>query len=416
MERKIIKSIIFLLTFLSFFIIQQVNAETLKLNSDKYILYNMNDDTVLLSKNENEETYIASLTKIMTTIVAIENIKNYDEKVKITSEMYKNIAWDVSIAGFKVGDTVTYNDLLYGAILPSGADAVNGLALSISKSYDDFVSLMNNKVKELNLKHTHFANVTGLYDKNNYSSAYDVAQILKYSLKNKKFKEIFETKKYTYSNGKTTKSTIESYSSKLGSKDISYIKGGKTGYISAAGYCLATTSEIDGVNYLLVTLNADKSLTAPHIEDAINAYTYYSKNYSYKTIVDNDDKIVELKAKNSKEKTFNVPANKKIEKYLKNDFEKEKISYVYTGTQKISYFTKKGTVLGNVDIMYDENKLDSFELVYEGGLTFSIFAFIFQNIILILILSFALFIVFRIIQLKIKRAKRLRRKRRLNNN
>lgn len=402
--------LIFLAVILStFFSINILNASELELKSDKYILYNMNENKVLLSKDENKETYIASLTKIMTTIVAIENIKNYDEKVKITKDMFKDIAWDVSVAGFKVGETVTYNDLLYGAILPSGADAVNALALSVSKNYDDFVKLMNKKVKDLNLEHTNFSNVTGLYDKNNYSSAYDVAEILKYSLKNAKFKQVFETKKYTFTNGKTVKSTIENYNSKLGTKNLSYITGGKTGFISASGYCLATTATIDDINYLLITLNADKSEKAPHIEDAIKTYTYFSTNYGYKIIVDNNDIVTTLKTKNAKEKTIDIKAGTQIKKYLKNDFDKNKIKYEYTGTDTISYFTKKGTLLGNVSIIYDGKELDNFKLIYSETLTFSLISFIWNNLIIIIVILFILFIVFRIIQLTIKKKRRQRR-------
>ena len=402
----------FLVYLILFFIlIIRINGETLNLNSDKYILYNLNDDKILLSKDENKETYIASLTKMMTTIVAIENISDYNEKITITKDMFKEIAWDVSVAGFKVGEKVTYNDLLYGAILPSGADAVNALALSISKDYDKFIELMNQKVKELNLAHTHFSNVTGLYDKNNYSTAYDVAQILKYALKNKKFKEVFETKNYTFTNGKTVKSTIENYSSRIGNKNISYIKGGKTGFINAAGYCLATTATIDGINYLLVTLNADKSKKAPHIEDAIETYTYYSKNYSYKIVVDNNDVITKLKTKNAAEKELSIPANTQIKKYLKNDFRKDKVKYNYNGVDEISYFTKKGTILGTVDIIYNNEKLDTFDLIYAGGLTFSIFSFLWNNLLLILLFAFILFVIFRIIQLSIKKKRRIKRRR-----
>ena len=232
-----------------------VFASELDLTSERYILYNMNDNEVLMEKDANKEVSIASLTKIMTVIVAIENINNYEEKITITKKMIDGIDSDVSIAGFNVGDKLTYNDLLYGAMLPSGADAVNALAILVSSDKDKFVELMNKKVKELGLKHTHFANVVGLYNPNNYSSAYDVAQILKYALKNPKFKSIFETKRYTYSNGKKTKSTLDYYSSKT-NNNTSFITGSKTGYIKKSGYCLVSTSTLNNVSYLLVTLNA----------------------------------------------------------------------------------------------------------------------------------------------------------------
>lgn len=407
------KYVIFAIILTFFFLLNKnVFASELNLNSEKYVLYNLNENIILDKKDENKETSVASLTKIMTTIVAIENIKDYNEKVTITKEMFEDIAWDVSVAGFKINDIVTYNDLLYGAILPSGADAVNALAISVSNSYEDFVKLMNTKVNELKLKHTHFSTVTGLYDENNYSSAYDIAQILKYALKNKKFKEVFESKKYTFTTGKTVKSTIEHYNSRIGSKNISYITGAKTGYINASGYCLATTARINNVDYMLITLNADNTKTAPHIEDAIEAYEYYSKNYGNKIIVDKDDTIVTLKTKSAKEKKISIKANTVVEKYLKNDFDKSKIKYNYNGVKKVSYFTKKGTKLGTVEIVYNDSVLKNFDLIYSQPLTFSLLSFLWNNLFLILFLLFILFILFRIVQLSYKKRKRRNKRRR----
>ena len=407
------KYVIFAIILTFFFLLNKnVFASELNLNSEKYVLYNLNENIILDKKDENKETSVASLTKIMTTIVAIENIKDYNEKVTITREMFEDIAGDVSVAGFKINDIVTYNDLLYGAILPSGADAVNALAISVSNSYEDFVKLMNTKVNELKLKHTHFSTVTGLYDENNYSSAYDIAQILKYALKNKKFKEVFESKKYTFTTGKTVKSTIEHYNSRIGSKNISYITGAKTGYINASGYCLATTARINNVDYMLITLNADNTKTAPHIEDAIEAYEYYSKNYGNKIIVDKDDTIVTLKTKSAKEKKISIKANTVVEKYLKNDFDKSKIKYNYNGVKKVSYFTKKGTKLGTVEIVYNDSVLKNFDLIYSQPLTFSLLSFLWNNLFLILFLLFILFILFRIVQLSYKKRKRRNKRRR----
>jgi len=404
MQKKISKIL------LSFFLfIEIIYASELKLSSEKYILYNMNDNEVILSKDENTKTSIASLTKIMTVIVSIENIKDFNKEITITKDMLSGIDWDVATAGFKVGDKLTYNDLLYGAILPSGADAVNALAISISGNKKDFVKLMNNKVKELGLKNTKFANVVGLYDENNYSSAYDMAQILKYALQNSKFKEVFETKKYTYSNGKTTRSTIERYNSNSNS-NISYITGSKTGYIKKAGYCLASTATLNNVNYLLVTLNAFSSESGVHIKDHTKAYTYFDRNYGYKNIVNKNDDIVTLKTLYAKEKEITIKSNVEIDDYLKNDFDKNKIKYVYTGLDTISYFMDKGTKLGHVKIEYENKTLDEFDLLYNGTLTFSLLSFIWINKFKIILLILLFMFIFRIIQVQI--IKRRRRKRR----
>ena len=275
-----IKKIVVVIT-ICFLFVFKVNCSEIDLSSERYILYNMNDSKILMENKSNEETYVASLTKIMTIITAIENIDEFDKNVTITSKMIDNIEWDVAVVGYQVGEKITYDDLLYGAMLASGADAANALAISISGNYDDFIKMMNDRVKKLELKHTHFSNVTGLFDSNNYSSAQDMATILKYALKNEKFKKVFETKMYTTSTGKILKSTIKRYNS--GNKDINFITGSKTGYIEKAGYCLATTATIDNVDYLLITLNSFGSHES-HIADAIKTYTYFSQNYSYQDI------------------------------------------------------------------------------------------------------------------------------------
>ena len=126
-----------------------VYASEVDLESERFILYNLNDNQVLMSEKENEEVSIASLTKIMTVIVSIEKINDFNDKVIITDEMIDNIDWDVSKIGFKEGEEYTYNDLLYGSILASGADAVNALAISTYGSYDKFINAMNEKAASL---------------------------------------------------------------------------------------------------------------------------------------------------------------------------------------------------------------------------------------------------------------------------
>lgn len=397
MQNKIIKILLAVVVFF-----EVVNADEVKLVSERYILYNMNDNSVLLEKNSHDEVSIASLTKIMTVIVAIENINDYNDKVTIKKSMIEDIAWDVATAGFKVGDKLTYNDLLYAAILSSGADAVNALAESISGSRSEFIKLMNQKALELGLENTHFQNVIGLYSKSNYSSAYDMAQILIYALKNEKFKSVFETNNYKLSNGKTIKSTIEKYNQK-NNLNISFITGSKTGYISKSGFCLASTAALNNVNYLLITLNAFSSESNVHIKDHIKAYNYFNDNYGYKKIVDEEDIVATLKTKYSKEESVDIKANKSINKYVKNDFDKSKIEYIYDGKDEVSYFTSQGTKLGSVKINYEGNTIYEFELIYHSKLTFSLLSFIWINKIWII---FALLFIFLLVYTKKTKIKR----------
>lgn len=391
--------------FIIFFLfIYSVSASDLSLISDKYILYNMNDDRIILEKDSHEKSYIASLTKMMTVLVSVENIENYDKKITLTNSMFSDIEWDVSTAGFEVGETVTYNDLLYGAMLPSGADAVNSLAISISGSLSKFVKLMNSKAEELELKDTHFANVTGLFDKDNYSTAYDVAQLLKYALKNEKFKELFNARKYTSTNNIKMTSTLISYNNSL-NENISYITGSKTGYIPEGGYSLASTATISSVNYLLITLNASDGSSAPHVKDTVKTYKYFSSNYSYQNIVNNEDVIVTLKTKYAKEDTIEINSSESAEYYLKNNFDKKDLVYEYNGIDEISYFDKKGITLGTVKIKYNDEVLETFDLVYNATLSFSLLKYLWINKIYVLLIIIALTIVILFLKKKKRRRK-----------
>ncbi len=382
-----------------------VFASEINLSSKNYILYNLNDNTIIDSKDPNKEVNIASLTKIMTVIIAIENIDKFDDKVTITSKVFDDISWDIHVTGFKVGEKLTYDDLLYSALLDSGADAVNALAINTCGSREAFIKKMNAKVKELGLKNTKFDNVIGKDSKNNYSSAYDLAQILMYALKNPKFKKIFGTKKYTLTTGKTVKRSVAQYTN----KDISYITGAKTGYYDDAKYCLATTATLNNVNYLFVSLGAYPK--GQHLSDHIKEYNYFDSNYSYKSIVSEDTKIVTLKTKYAKEKEINIYSGISIEKYLKNDFDKEKIEYKYDGLDTIVYNLKKGSKIGEVTINYDGKELDHFDLLYDGTLTFSLLSYLWINKIFIIIALIIILLVIRILYVRrVRKIIKLRRK------
>ena len=362
MQKKLFSFIILFFLFTT-----NVFASQLNLESEKYILYNLKDNEVLLEKDSHVETNIASLTKMMTVIVAIENIEDFNEKVTITREMIKDIESDVAVAGFKVGNKVTYNDLLYASLLVSGADAVNALAYSISGSEKEFVKLMNLKAKELNLKNTNFTNVTGLYNSNHYSSAYDMAELLKYAIKNEKFKEVFQKDTYRTTNGLDFNSTRVSYSN-FG-VDMSNVTGSKTGYIKKAGYCLASTGIIEDIPFLLITLNAyDNSNGNPAINDTVHIYDYFEDNYSYKTIVNTEDSLYELDTIFAKEDKYDIVSPKEIVKYVKKDFKPEDIDIEYSGEKAVSSLMINNFKLGKVTIKYNDELIYEFDAKYDKSL------------------------------------------------
>ena len=378
------KVLSFIFVFILFMV--RVNAVELGISSKNAILYNMDSGEVLYEKDADEKVSIASLTKIMTALVSIENIKDLDSQVVLTADDFEGLVEANAVtAGFTKGEVVTYRDLLYGLLLPSGADAAKALARNIAGSEENFIKMMNEKVGEMNLKNTRFSTVIGLDDDNNYSTAREVALIFKEALKNEDFKTIITTKEYTSSDGKVKfHSTIQSNAKKF-EIDVPYILGGKTGTTTDAGLCLATIAKENDVNYMLVTLGALYDKKAPHnIEDAQTIYDYFIENYGNHMIVDKETPFTEIKVKYGSEKTLKLYPTKNITKYLENDYDKNDIKYVYDGRKEITAFTKKGEKLGTLEIYYQDDLIDKENIVLTESLQFSIFEFAKENIVIIL--------------------------------
>lgn len=361
-------------------------AEELDIYSKFAILYNMDDDIILYEKNSEERTSIASLTKIMTCIVAIENIDNLDQKIILKSDVFTGLAEaGASVAGFRVGENVTFRDLLMGALLPSGADATRALALNISGSESEFVNLMNNKAVELGLKDTHFENTTGLESSNHYSTVKDISIILKYALKNQTFKDMYTTREYTTTSNLTFYSTLKKISNNY-SFDVSNILGSKTGYTDEAGLCMSSIANYNDVNYLLVTAGADYRGNVPRqLLDAITIYNFYSTNYGYKNIINVGDFIKTINEEYSTKEKYDITSQITISKFLNNSFDENKIKYEYNGLDKISCKNKIGDKLGRVNIIYDDNIIGTFDVFLTETINFSLFTFLLQTKLIYLI-------------------------------
>ena len=234
----------------------------------EYVLMDMDSGRVLASKNMHTPKLIASITKIMTCIIAIEN-KDINNLVTVDESISKSYGSGIYIS---VGEEISLKDLLYGLMLRSGNDAAIMIANYISGSEEEFVKLMNNKAKELGMKNTIFYNSSGLDTETigNKSTAYDMALLTKYAMQNKVYREIVKTKKYT------AKTNLKTYiwhnKNKLLSYD--YITGGKTGYTERAKRTLVTTASKNNINLVVVTIkdsddwNTHKSL----YESIFNSY------------------------------------------------------------------------------------------------------------------------------------------------
>ncbi|WMM25246.1 D-alanyl-D-alanine carboxypeptidase [Tissierella sp. MB52-C2] len=252
------------------------------LYSSNAILISLDDNEILLDKSSDERVYPASLTKIMTAILAIENLSDLDEEIYLSEDMFEELySENASMAGFLPNEKVPAIDLIYGVLLPSGAESCIGLADAIAGSEKSYVKLMNQKAEELGMNNTHFTNSTGLHDRNHYTTVNDIAKLLKYALQNNLFREVYTSKRYTtkatnlHLDGITFQSTMFE---KMDTEDVNNgtIEGGKTGYTREAKLCLASLAKIDGKEYILVTANADGS---PYTEqfNILDAFTVYNQ-------------------------------------------------------------------------------------------------------------------------------------------
>ncbi len=258
------------------------NADTVELgstiDSDYGILIDLSTNTIVAQKDPDATIFPASMTKIMTLIVAYENCKDLDEKFTMTNEILDPLyRANASVAGFSAGEEITVRDLLYGAILPSGGDATDALAIHIGGSIEGFVEMMNKKVIRMGLSNTHFANPSGLHDNDHYSTAHEMAMILQYAMKIEECREILSTYKYTtaktiqHPDGIPLVSTM--FSRMAGDEsEKATVLGGKTGYTNEGLHCLASFAKVNatGKEYVFVTAHGPE--TYDPIFDCINVY------------------------------------------------------------------------------------------------------------------------------------------------
>ncbi len=253
------------------------------INSHYVVVLNCSTDEIIASKGMRQQMYPASLTKIMTLLVACEQNEDLLKTFTVTNEIIDPLyRAEATLAGFVDGEEVSILDLLYGTVLPSGAEAAECVAIATAGSVDAFVELMNQKVRALGLTDTHFANVTGLHDKNNYSTAYDMAVILREALKDETCRKIMETYQYTtaatnkHPEGVPLTATLFSYM--YGTEpETAQIMGGKTGYTDQSGYCIATfgKSGESGTEYICITAKGDSRW--PAVYDQIELFSRYAK-------------------------------------------------------------------------------------------------------------------------------------------
>ncbi|MBQ8747527.1 MAG: D-alanyl-D-alanine carboxypeptidase [Clostridia bacterium] len=263
-----------------------------EIGSTYAVLISLKDHTVIAARSANTRMHPASMTKVMSLIVAYEHIEDLSAPFTVTSTIIDPVyTAGASLAGFSPNETVTILDLLYGMILPSGAEASVALAEHVAGSEDAFADLMNEKAAEMGLTDTHFENCTGLTGTNHYSTAVEMAMILDYAMQYEECAKILSTYQYTttptekHPEGILLESTM--FSRMYGDEpDGVTIIAGKTGYTDRARHCLMSYATDDTTGEAYIFVSADNSEKFGPVFDAIEVYSAYAKSDDVPVIAD----------------------------------------------------------------------------------------------------------------------------------
>lgn len=308
--------IIFMLIFILHTSMCYALTEQPEISADAAILIDSSSEKVLYSKNENQKMYPASTTKILTAILTIENC-NLNDVVTVPYEAISSITSGYSVAALQTGEQLTVEQLLQVMLVHSANDAANVLAFHVSGSIENFASLMNNKVSELGLTNTHFTNPSGMHDENHYTTAHDLAIIMKYCMKNDTFRSLSSLKYCTIP--ATNKYDVRVFNTTnelliYDNRDVSsnyyykYAIAGKTGYTTQAKNCLVSVAKKENLELICVVLSAGiypNNVSAKFV-DTKSIFDYGYNNYTIKKLREKDAIATQIEIGNGTKETRNL--------------------------------------------------------------------------------------------------------------
>ncbi len=307
---------------------------------------------VLYSKNKDKKLPMASTTKIMTAITAIENCDDLDEKFEISS---KAVGIEGTSLYLRKGDVFSTRDLLYALMLISGNDASVAIAEHVGGSTSEFVTMMNDLAKKIGAKNTHFANTHGLDADGHYTTAYDLALITAYALKNETFKEIVSTKNIKITNGEGENRYLKNKNKLLFRLDGCI--GVKTGFTNDAGRCLVSAIERDGVRFVCVVLNC-----GPMFEESETLLNTCANNYKLYDLTEFYDYKKLLPVYDGRKDNVKISTKGNFI-YPLSEWEKNNLKIEYNLIDHVDAPLKKGSEVGEIKIFLGKDLLFS-EKVY----------------------------------------------------
>lgn len=348
------KKILIFISLFMFIPIVRAETEDLAPNAKSAIMIEASTGEILFQKNKDEKLAPASMTKMMSMLLIMEEIESgnlkWDEEVT-ASERASSMGG--SQIFLKAGEKMTVTDLLKGVAIASGNDAVVALAERISGSEEAFVKRMNTRGKDLGLKNTNFVNATGLTADNHYSSAYDMSLIAKELVKHEKVLEFTST--YEDYLRKDTKSPFWLVNTNRLVRFKEGVDGLKTGFTDEAGYCLTATMKKDGMRLITVVMKEEN--TNKRSADTTKMLDYGFNVYMVQTILDEKTTIEKREVELGKKLTTEIIPKENITILNKKSDEIKNITYK-TKIDNITAPVKKGDIVGSIDILED-NKIIS---------------------------------------------------------
>ena len=337
-------------------------SELPKTNSRRYIVYDRISKSMIIGKNEDVKSAMASTTKIMTTIVILEKA-DLNEKVTVSA---KAGGTGGSRLGLKRGDKASVRDLLYGLMLRSGNDAAVALAEHVGGSVKGFAELMNEKAIELGLTNTHFVTPHGLDDANHYTTALELAKLTDYAMDNETFAKIVGTKSTTiYINNQSRQ--INNTNELLGV--LNGVVGVKTGFTNNAGRCLVTETKRNNMDIITIVLGADTK--KDRTKDSVNLIEYTFSKYKMYNL---EEQIIEEfnKWKNINEKRILIIKGKTsnpklalgaIEKTTIPICDNDKIEYSINALTEVEAPVEQWNVMGTLTVKLNGEILENIDIV-----------------------------------------------------
>lgn len=351
--KKVISAVLSVLLVFSFSVTVSAEDNAVpSVSAQSYVLYCTDNGKIICSKDENKQMKPASTTKLMTSLIALEEAASGNKKVKFTDEMIA----EGSSMYLKVGEVVTLKDLASGMMMASGNDAANATAISISGSTEKFATKMNERAQQIGMKNTHFVTPSGLDDEEHYSTAYDLAVLMSYALENEDFAQLTSQKSATvnFIEPSSKKTTYSNHNKLLSLYE--YCIGGKTGYTMAAGRCLVSASKKDGLTLICVTLN-DKN----DWNDHISLYDYGFSQYSCYSSADTEF-FADIPCVGGESDTVTVTGEKNASIVIPSE-DKDRVSRKVYIDSFVYAPIKKNEAVGRIEYLIDDKVISVVDLI-----------------------------------------------------